>query len=227
MKAIILAAGLGSRFKEITKKTHKSLLPIKGVPNLERTIQFLHEAKIKDIYIVTGHLNQSFDYLIDKYGVQLIFNEKYKEYNSIYSMYKVLDFLGDCFVIDSDVVLGKNIFLEKPEKSTYYTVLRENTSSKEWIPILNNNKVSEIVISNINSPSLLGISYWTNDDSILIKNEYSKYLEKETLCDSSLYWDNIPMSIIDKLDITTIEVPKNLAFEMDNKDEYEFICQKI
>ncbi|MGC6396742.1 NTP transferase domain-containing protein, partial [Pasteurella multocida] len=56
MNAIILAAGLGSRFKDVTKKIHKSLLPINGIPNIENTIQNLIEAGIDDIYIVTGHL---------------------------------------------------------------------------------------------------------------------------------------------------------------------------
>ncbi len=227
MKAIILAAGLGSRFKEITKTTHKALLPIQGEPNLERTIKFLKEANVQDIYIVTGHLKQSFEYLIDKYQVNLIFNEKYKDYNSIYSMYKALDVLGDSFVIDSDVVLFKNIFLEKPKMSTYYTVLRENTYSKEWIPVVKNNKVTEIIISDMQAPSLLGISFWSNEDANLIKEQYQYYLNKEKLCESSLYWDNIPMSILDKLNITTSEVSKNSAFEMDNQDEYKFICQKL
>ena len=63
MNAIILAAGLGSRFEEWTKTKHKALLPINKVPNLERTIQFLIEAKINEIYIVTGHLANQFEYL--------------------------------------------------------------------------------------------------------------------------------------------------------------------
>ena len=227
MKAIILAAGLGSRFKEITKKTHKALLPINDIPNLERTIQFLHEAGIKDIYIVTGHLRESFEYLIEKYNVSLVYNDKYKEYNSIYSMNQVLNFLGNSFVIDSDVVLLKNLFLEKPNQSTYYTVLRDKSSNKEWIPILNNNKVQNIIVSDEYRPSLLGISFWSLDDAKIIQNEYIKFLEEKILYNSSLYWDNIPMSIIDKLDVTTIEIEKNIAFEMDNLIDYKKILEKL
>ncbi|HHH4566492.1 TPA: NTP transferase domain-containing protein, partial [Morganella morganii] len=72
MNAVILAAGLGSRFGDITKKTHKALLPIGGIPNIERTIQYLSEFGITEIVIVTGHLAHQFEYLQEKYGCILI-----------------------------------------------------------------------------------------------------------------------------------------------------------
>ena len=67
MNAIILAAGLGSRFKDITQSTHKSLLDIHGTPNLERTLTFLRQANIDNIVIVTGYLHEQFEYLKKKY----------------------------------------------------------------------------------------------------------------------------------------------------------------
>ncbi len=110
MNAIILAAGLGSRFKDITQSTHKSLLDIHGTPNLERTLTFLRQANIDNIVIVTGYLHEQFEYLKKKYDCTLIYNEKYREYNSIYSFSLAQDFFNDCYVIDADVVLNRNIF---------------------------------------------------------------------------------------------------------------------
>lgn len=227
MKAIILAAGLGSRFKEITKKTHKALLPINGVPNLERTIQYLHEADIKEIYIVTGHLKESFEYLIDKYNVSLIYNDKYKEYNSIYSMYKVLDFLGDSFVIDGDVVIFKNIFKYKLFNSAFFTVIR-HTDSVEWIPILNSmGYVDSIFIGKDDKPTLSGISFWSEKDAKIIKKEFSNFLNKNILEDSSLYWDNIVLASLDKIDVGVELIESNSIFEMDNVEDYYTIIEKI
>ena len=77
MNAIILAAGLGSRLKELTKNKHKALFEIEGVPNIERTINFLHEINIKEIYIITGYLSEQFEYLKDKFNVELIKNNNY------------------------------------------------------------------------------------------------------------------------------------------------------
>ena len=79
MNAIILAAGLGSRFKDITKKEHKSLLKIGGKPNLERTIEYLKEAKVEKIIIVVGYLKEKFDYLKEKYGDIIEFRSRSEE----------------------------------------------------------------------------------------------------------------------------------------------------
>ena len=54
MNAIILAAGLGSRLKDITKKTHKALLKVFDEPNIERTIKFLKEINVDEICVVNS-----------------------------------------------------------------------------------------------------------------------------------------------------------------------------
>ncbi|EEW77477.1 D-glycero-alpha-D-manno-heptose 1-phosphate guanylyltransferase [Haemophilus influenzae] len=170
MNAIILAAGLGSRFKDITQSTHKALLDIHGTPNLERTLTFLRQANIDNIVIVTGYLHEQFNYLQEKYSCTLIHNEKYREYNSIYSFSLAQDFFNDCYVIDADVVLNRNIFLTKPSHSRYFTVIRSKTHN-EWLPILNSNgQVIRIEIGSLNQPSLSGVSYWTTRDCNIILN---------------------------------------------------------
>ncbi len=54
MKGIILAGGLGSRLRPLTKVTNKHLLPIYDKPMIYYPIETLVKAGIKDIMIVTG-----------------------------------------------------------------------------------------------------------------------------------------------------------------------------
>ena len=224
MNAIILAAGLGSRLKEITKNKHKALIEIKGIPNIERTILYLKEAGIDEIYIVTGYLSSQFEYLTYKYGCKLIKNNKYREYNNIYSFYLASKYLSDSYVIDSDVVLFKNIFLDKPVFSTYYTIIRPESDELEWNPILNEKGiVTDIIISSRHLPSLLGVSFWNQDDSKKILAELEKYNNLGILKNSRLYWDNIPMSLLDSMEIRVRELSISKAYEMDNIMHYEFI----
>jgi hypothetical protein len=224
VNAIILAAGLGSRLKEITKSKHKALIEIKGIPNIERTILYLKEAGIDEIYIVTGYLSSQFEYLTYKYGCKLIKNNKYREYNNIYSFYLASKYLSDSYVIDSDVVLFKNIFLDKPVFSTYYTIIRPESDELEWNPILNEKGiVTDIIISSRHLPSLLGISFWNLGDSKKILAELEKYNKLSVLEDSKLYWDNIPMSLLGSMEIRVRELSICDAYEMDNIMHYKFI----
>ena len=55
MKALILAAGRGSRFREMTKNRPKALIPVAGVPLLGRVLQGLKEAGVQEVWIVTGY----------------------------------------------------------------------------------------------------------------------------------------------------------------------------
>ena len=55
MRAIILAAGMGSRLRPLTDKTPKALVPFKGVPMVERVIRKLADAGISRIMVNVHH----------------------------------------------------------------------------------------------------------------------------------------------------------------------------
>lgn len=227
--AIILAAGLGSRFKEITQHQHKALLPIQKIPNIERTICYLHQAGISDIIIVTGHLAHQFDYLKAHYGCTLVHNPYYQKYNSIYSFYLIHQYVGDSYIIDADVVLFNNVFQCDWEKSHYVVLQRPYSETKEWIPLLDEQgKIREIIVSNEEKPSLLGISFWNKADAAKIKQQlHSKFMDEIQLKNTALYWDNIPMSIIQNCHVYPREIPLKDAYEMDNVENYHFILETL
>lgn len=225
MNAIILAAGLGSRFGETTKKNHKALLPINGLPNIERTITYLKEFDVNEIHIVTGHMNHLFDYLQKKYTCNLIYNNQYKKYNSIYSFYCAQKFFNDTLIIDADVVFLKNFF-QKSLCSHYYIIQRSKSEKNEWIPYLNDNYfVEKISINSEYKPSLLGVSYWCQKDCLFIKKKLQEFLQdKKNLIDPTLYWDHIPLSMLKKLKVKTFLVNQDYATEMDDFNDYKTIC---
>jgi N-acetyl-alpha-D-muramate 1-phosphate uridylyltransferase len=55
MKAMILAAGLGSRLKPFTEKHPKALFPIHGKPLLQRNVEYLQSFGIKDVIVNVHH----------------------------------------------------------------------------------------------------------------------------------------------------------------------------
>jgi bifunctional UDP-N-acetylglucosamine pyrophosphorylase/glucosamine-1-phosphate N-acetyltransferase len=58
MKALILAAGEGTRMRPLTANIPKPLLPVAGKPFLQHIIESLEDLKIKDIYLLIGWKNQ-------------------------------------------------------------------------------------------------------------------------------------------------------------------------
>ncbi len=54
MKALILVGGLGSRLKPITNLIPKPLVPICGIPNIERQIQQLMRVGVREVVLALG-----------------------------------------------------------------------------------------------------------------------------------------------------------------------------
>lgn len=79
MKAMIFAAGLGSRLKPLTDTTPKALLPIAGKPMLEHIILKLKAAGFDEIVINIHHLGrQILDFLgaRDNFGVKIYISDE-------------------------------------------------------------------------------------------------------------------------------------------------------
>lgn len=79
MKAIILAAGLGTRLKEVTANKPKALIEVNGITMLENVIQKLKNQGINDFLINIHHFGQSIiDYLNDNdnFGVNITVSDE-------------------------------------------------------------------------------------------------------------------------------------------------------
>ena len=86
MRANILCAGFGTRLRPFTYLKPKPLLNIGGYPLVERTIRQLHADGVTDIALVVGYKHECFNYLVDKYGVQLIVSAQYATANNYSSL---------------------------------------------------------------------------------------------------------------------------------------------
>ena len=206
MKAIILAAGLGTRLRPMTDNTPKALIKVKDKPLVEYQIEFLKEKGIDEIIVVVGYLHEQFDYLKEKYNVELVFNDKYAEYNNFYSLYLVKEKLADSYVIDADNYLFKNMFRADIDRSTYFSVYREDCEN-EWFLIYGDDyKVQDIIVDSKAGRILSGVSFWDKETE---SNEFM-----------NLYWDNMVKDNIEKLDVYVEELEPNSIYEIDSVKDY-------
>ena len=164
--AIILAAGLGMRMVPINLSTPKALLEVKGEPLIERTIKFLHKKGVKDISVVVGFMKESFEYLIDEYGVQLIVNSEYATKNNLSSLALVADRISNTYIIPSDIVCEENPFSEHEMYSWYMVSEREDKESDVRV-----NRKGELVKTGPAKKGnhMIGIAYISEKDSADIR----------------------------------------------------------
>ena len=88
-QAVILAAGAGMRMIPINTEVSKGMLEVRGETLVERLIKQLKEKGIHKITIVVGFMKEQYEYLIDEYGVELVYNKEYAVKNNLFSLAKV------------------------------------------------------------------------------------------------------------------------------------------
>lgn len=200
MNAIILAAGMGTRLRPLTNDKPKCLVSVNGIPIIERQLDYLHEAGIKDITLVSGYKAEKLDYLVEKYGVKIVFNEKFDTCNNIYSLYKVLDRFGDTWVIEGDVFMTANCFTLDIHQSTYFAKWHEHFENEWGLETDADNNLVNIRIGNGQGYVMSGISYWTKMDAIVIEKTLKSVIGKGGY--EKLFWDNIVLDMLYKLNIS-------------------------
>lgn len=217
--AVIFAAGFGSRFVPLTFETPKGLLEVFGEKMIERQIKHLHDVGIKDITIVVGYLKEKFEYLIDKYGVKLLYNPEYISKNTLSTLwYARNEFLNkNTYLLSSDNWIRNNMYNEYEEHSWYSSVFMEG-NTKEWV--LEFNKKGIITTVNIggrDSYVMYGSVFMNKEFSNTFIKIIDEYYKKEGT--QTYYWENV---FIEALKNKSLEKVPMYINKQDNDNVYEF-----
>ncbi|MFJ5713593.1 NTP transferase domain-containing protein [Neobacillus sp. NPDC093127] len=220
MRAILLAAGMGTRLRPLTLTTPKSLTVVNGKPMLEKQVEYLQEIGVDEIIVVTGYLAEKFEYLKEKYGVTLVHNDKYEIYNNMYTMYLVREYLHDTYVIDADVYLHHNFLLKSPKTSMYFSA-RKPDFKAEWMIRYNDQyKVTDIEVGDGNHEYILcGVSYWSEEDGRYIVGKLEEAVEGGNFKD--FWWDEIVKNNLSGLNVHLQEIHPNDSYEIDSLEDLE------
>ncbi|MDR1389815.1 MAG: NTP transferase domain-containing protein [Treponema sp.] len=188
--AIILAAGYGSRFIPITFHTPKGLIPVKGVPMIERQIRQLKEAGIHEIIIVVGYKKEQFRYLKDRYeGIKFVYSRDYYAKNNLSSLYCARQHLKNSYILSSDNWIWKNMFKSHEERSWYSCVYKEGKTSEWCVSIDDDEKITGVTIGGEDSWVMYGPVFLSRDFSIPFKEVIYRYYHKAGT--EKYMWENV------------------------------------
>lgn len=195
--AIILAAGTSSRFVPLSQECPKGLLEVKGEILIERQIRQLHEAGITDICVVVGYKADMFEYLKDKFEVELVYNEDYARYNNSSSMIRILDRLGDTYICSSDNYFPSNVFKGEPQQSYYSALYAAGDTSEYCLKTDSLDKINEVSIGGRDSWFMVGHVYFSEDFSDSFKEIFKEEYEKEQT--RLGYWEDVYIRHLEQL----------------------------
>lgn len=205
-QGIILAAGLGTRLREITVNTPKSLIKVNNQAILERNIEFMYEAGIERIIVVVGYKKDRFKYLLDKYkdfDFKLIFNEQYDSSNTVSSLSCVKDYLNcETYITTADIYLKENPYIKYKNDNCFYLLRPYSKFDKaDWIAKLSSDlKFIDVDKKAYEGYSYTGISHWTIAGLNIIKKELNM-VNWESQIDRNKYWDELFLKYLPKFDL--------------------------
>ena len=195
-RAIIMAAGKGTRMLPLTEHIPKPLVPVKGIPFIERIIDILLSKNIFEIYIVVGYLAEKFSYLEDKYKfVTLIKNPLYDKCNNISSLYFAREFIENSVILDGDIVINNPKLIQSQFEASGYVSVYTSDETDEWLQTIDNNNIVKSCSRNGGKEGwiLYSISYWSKKDGKQLKLDLETEFEEKKNFD--VYWDDIAMFI--------------------------------
>lgn len=129
MKAVILAAGQGTRLKKYTENLPKGMLAFEGKTIIERQIETYHRSGIKDIIVVRGFAADKIIYRDVKYYE----NADYADTNMVMSLMAARrEFDDDIIVSYSDILFEEDMLRGMMENRENFVVAVDDNWQEYW-----------------------------------------------------------------------------------------------
>lgn len=192
-RAIIMAAGTGTRMHPITLTTPKPMVRVNGTPMIETVIEGLHQNGILEIYVVVGYLKEKFLPLKEKYpGIVFLENPFYDRCNNISSLYVARDYIPEAVILDGDQMIYQPRILSPEFERSGYCCKWIDGETNEWLL-----QVEDGIVTSCSRTGgkggwqLFSVSFWSREDGERLKNHLE--LEFEEKKHTDIYWDDVAM----------------------------------
>lgn len=220
--AVILAAGFGSRFVPLTYERPKGLLKVNGERMIERQIRQLREVGITDITLVVGYLKEAFEYLIDLYGVKLLYNPDFSTMNNISSVYHAAPlFEGrNMYLLSSDNWMRENLF-HTYEPGSWYAAVHVRGETREWVLHYNKKEViTGVEVGGRDADVMYGPVYLSREFSAALLPALKEAYR--TPGKEQYYWENVYLDLLAAKKAPPLSVnlqPDGVIYEFENLEE--------
>lgn len=222
--AIIMAAGMSTRFAPLSYELPKGLLEVKGERIIERQIKQLREAGIEKIIVVVGYMKERFFYLEDKYDVEIIVNNEYYKRNNNSTLYVAQKHLKNSYICSSDNYYTVNVF-ESYVYDSFYSAVHEKGHTDEYCITTNSSgKITKVTVGGENEWIMLGHVYFSKAFSEKFVNIL--LADYNNIGVDQMLWEDIYINHIKELDMHIKKYKKNEVLEFDSLDDLRLFDSK-
>lgn len=223
MKAIILAAGYGSRMYPLAQDMPKCLLTIKKETLLGRQIRILGSCGISDITVVTGFHSEK---IVKLFGeeVAIRYNPHYEITGNMFSLWTVRNLLTDNTIItNADVVFTRELIVALLADDNTYCLVVDNRraldTEDQKVKIAGNAviEVSKTMAVEEAYGEVIGIAKIKEKGVVAFK----EFMFEGVKMNSNGYWLTIFQKIAERRCKVNYLLVNSPWMEIDTKEDYE------
>lgn len=228
-----MAAGMGTRFGDLTELIPKGFVLAGGVPMVVRSIETLKTCGIERIIIGTGYHKEHYEELAKNMeGIECVFSPRFAETNSMYTLWNCREVIGedDFLLLESDLVFEKKaisslIDCKAPDAMLITPITK--FQDQYYVESDDNNILTHCSANkyDLNAKGeLVGIHKLSNKFYKLICEDYEKIVDKEP----KLGYEYELLSMSQRISpVFVLNVPDLLWYEIDDVDDLAYAEEYI
>lgn len=225
-RAIILAAGRGTRMASYSNSSPKSLLEFKGEALLSRQLRSLADAGVTEFIIVGGYMIDHMTAFVasSKHNITLVYNPFYAQMNSIGSLWFARDYLSDdVFITNGDTFFEKNIYskLLQNENNYIFGVDESKKNDADYRVLLSEDEVLDMgkdISEQDTMGEYIGIALIRKHGVGLFRDLLERTVKSGNY---NLWWEDLFVELMAKNQkISYVDVTGHIWFEVDEVKDY-------
>lgn len=225
MKAILLAAGVGSRISNDIGQMPKSMLDVNGQPLIVHTVELLQKNHI-EVIIITGFKHRIIEETLKDYHVRVYYNPFFKVTNSIGSLwYARNEFFNtnEVLIANADVYYGQDL-LDKIFAAQHDNFLlsdRTRADMGDYFFLSKNGilqKYGKELTREERNSEYVGIGVLKREWVLKFYDQLCRMIENG---EYNLWWENVLYSMVGQESIYTVDVDGIFWSEVDTIEDYQ------